>query len=73
MAMRTVGDSEIEEYFPLVETQARQLQRYAEYDDLFQEGLISVWEQLSVGEEVRSEQVRVKMRAWIRQEKKHTR
>lgn len=47
--MRTVPDHEIKVYLPLVENLARRFVGVggAEYDDLVQEGLISVWRALA--------------------------
>jgi DNA-directed RNA polymerase specialized sigma subunit len=70
MGTREVADSEIEAWLPLVESHARQLRKYAEYDDLRQEGMISVWEQLRDNGYVVADRVRDRMRNWIRQEKK---
>lgn len=50
----------------LVDKMARRLSRRAEYDDLYQEGLISVWVQLGNNSEVDPGKVWGSMLDWIK-------
>ena len=60
---KAVGQSE-----PQVKELAERLSRRHrdEYDDLYQEGLIAVWQLRAAGEEVTEEKIEKRMRKWLR-------
>jgi DNA-directed RNA polymerase specialized sigma24 family protein len=66
--MAFVTDDQLAAYLPQVERAARQLNGVAraEYDDLVQEGLISVWQALAAEREVSFAVVTGRMLNWIR-------
>lgn len=66
--MREVASSDVAAYLDLVESQAKRFvgRAGAEFDDLVQEGLISVWEHLSNDLSPSVTAVQNAMRDWIR-------
>ncbi len=68
--MTTVTDDQIRAWLPAIEPMARQLSRVnggvAEYDDLVQEGMISVWDALRRDREPSAQVIRFRMIDWVR-------
>lgn len=66
--MRSVSDHEVSIYEPLVRNLARRFVGVggAEYDDLVQEGLISVWRSLAKGVGPSADTVTKRMIDWTR-------
>lgn len=66
--MTTVTDAQIAAYLPMIEEQARRLRvaGVAEYDDLRQEGMISVWKALEFNHTPSKEVVVQRMLNWVR-------
>lgn len=70
---RVVTDAEIAAWRPRVEGIAKRLgQKHAEFDDLVQEGLISVWVALANGVHPSDQMILNRMRMWIRTLRRQT-
>jgi DNA-directed RNA polymerase specialized sigma24 family protein len=69
---QAVTSEEIAAWRPRVEEIARRFGRSAEFDDLVQEGLISVWVALSKGVHPTDQVIRKRMRMWIRTLRRQT-
>ncbi len=65
---RTVEDTEIAQYAPLVEHMAWRYAgfRNCEFDDLRQEGLIAVWNALKFCNTPTVDIIKERLRAWVR-------
>jgi DNA-directed RNA polymerase specialized sigma24 family protein len=65
---RTVTSDDVAAFHPLVAKHARIFNgRFgAEYDDLYQEGMVAVWEALSGGHHPSTTVVKNAMRDWVR-------
>jgi hypothetical protein len=69
---RAVADSEVAAYRELIESLAKKYVKYpeADYDELFQEGQISVWEALRRGNRPSIEVIKWSMLAWLRNQRR---
>ena len=66
---RPVSDSEVAAYFPLCKSLAARYTGHggAEFDDLFQEGCIAVWQAIADGFTPSKVVVSNRMRNWVKQ------